>query len=179
METSRKEDRNVIISVMVLLGLLALIFYMTSCSPTKQFNRLTKKHPELIKTKTIIKDSIIKGKDSLIVKLDTINNIVTKLVTNWRVDTTVKVITNYIPDNSCSEQNRILRKLNRRQKDSLNYQLRLADKKLQASKDSLKISKKAEVKQTRIENRNNWWIWLIIGITLGLLTPRIKKLLYL
>jgi hypothetical protein len=175
METSRKEDKNVIISVMVLC-LLAVIFYITSCSPAKQFNKLTKKHPELIKSISLKKDTIIKGKDLIIVKYDTVNQEIIKTVTNYRVDTVRvdNIITNYIPDNSCNEQNRILRKLNRKQRDSLNYQLRLTDKKLQASNDSLKISKKSEIKQTRIENRNNWWIWLIAGFIIGIF---VKKLL--
>lgn len=145
-------------------GIVTLLILLVSCSPIKQFNKLTSKHPELIKERTVIKDSLIKGKDSVIVKIDTINNELVKTVNIYRVDTITTIKHSYIPDKSCELYVKTLRQLNRESRlenkrlaDSLDYELK---KQKQATKEKVKV--------TRIENRSNWWLWLLIGVILTL-----------
>ena len=38
-----------------------------------------------------------------------------------------------------------------------------------------KQDNKTQVKEARIENRNRWWLWLIIGIAIGFLIRTLKK----
>ena len=42
--------------------LFSVFFLLFSCSPTKRFNRLIKKHPELIQTDTVIRYDTVKVK---------------------------------------------------------------------------------------------------------------------
>ena len=175
----RKEDteENYWALLIILLAVLLFWLMLLGCSPIKRFTNLTSKHPELIKTNIITKDSLVKGKDSLIYLKDTtINGIPTKLSKSSRVDTIFKTVRkdNYIPDKSCGNyvnQLKLMLKDRQRDRDLLRDTIRLM------SKERLK-DKKLDKQIIRVQNRKIGimdYIWYLLILALGIFIGRISK----
>ena len=135
--------------------------------------------PKIVKTVEVKYDTV------RTTKFDTVREVLQggeKVITIVRKDTfyitKTHIETVYEKCNDRTE--RVQARLNHKTKrDSLETLVELKEEQSKQKRDSgqqvVKINdsdNKKEIKQTRIENRSKWWLWLLIGLILGFFVHR-------
>lgn len=145
------KSKNFATMLLIMIIGFIMMALIASCSPQQRYNRLVKKHPELVKTDTVfVKDTIIREmkipvpeyRDSFIIKHDTIIK-TEKLIIKKKgdlLDITVK------PDTVTFT-------------DTLPFEVKVPGKIVLVEKPF---------------NKNIIWILLVIGFLLGLIFQRKK-----
>lgn len=153
--------------------LLFIILILSSCSATKLLNKAIKKDPTILHS-TVIRDTI------QITKLDSIPYIVNDTI-RWSLierhtDTIVEFKYKYVTAPITRQQTRLNEREDRLE---LKYKFKLG--KILARLDgrlervNARLLKRTTNVQMRQENKsNNWWIWLLFGLVVGILTRFIK-----
>ena len=142
-----------------------LVVFLLSCrSPEKLISRALKINPALkigqndtIKLTKFIVDSIpfLVG-DSIIFE---------KIIREVKYDTVIRTNSIYIERKKTRQELRLNYKL---EKDNLRLTKKVERLELRLNTKTQKKTIKAGTKKLRIENRNRWWLWLIIGIFVGI-----------
>jgi hypothetical protein len=169
-ETSHKEASHIIVTYIVgVILLIALTVLLTTCHQ--------KVNPIQIKTKVDTITQVKYQMDTIkLVRQDTIILEITKTKTEY-----ITIHKDSIVYEKCNDRTeRVKARLDyKAERDSLEAVIKLEREKSKQEKYSgqqaVKINKqdnKAKVKETRIENRSRWWLWLLIGIVLGIFIHR-------
>lgn len=142
--------------------IILLLLVFTSCSSTHHLNKAIKKDPTILHNQTIVDTVQITKIDSIPYILnDTIRYKLIERIYDTIINREYKYITAPIT----------------RQERRLNYKLEK-----QAEKNSLKLDKllarlekRTKNVTTRQENKSSkWWVFLLIGLVVGILTRFIK-----
>lgn len=136
-----------------------LILLLSSCSSAWHFNRAVKKDPNIIKSER-----------------DTISILIPQYDTIWHVDT-FEIQTTYTRIDTVLDV-RVIEPKTR-------YQIRTEYK---THRDTIRLIRyvtRQEAKNERIKARNEvrlqrvqsrWWLWLVIGVALGVVVGRLRVL---
>ena len=152
---------------------MLIVLILTSCSSTHHLNKAIKKDPTILHN-TTIRDTV------QITKLDSIPYAVNDTI-KWKyiervTDTIVEFKYKYITAPITRQQKRLNEREDRLE---LKYKFKLG--KILARLDgrlervNARLLKRTTNVQVRQENKsNNWWIWLLFGLVVGILTRFIK-----
>ena len=152
---------------------MLIVLILTSCSSTHHLNKAIKKDPTILHN-TVIRDTV------RITKLDSVPYIVNDTI-RWKyietiTDTIVEFKYKYITAPITRQQTRLNEREDRLE---LKYKFKLG--KILARLDgrlervNARLLKRTTNVQVRQENKsNNWWIWLLFGLVVGILTRFIK-----